>query len=417
LAPRVAIVASGSELVRGDRHDRNGPFLASSLLRLGFEPARITVVGDDPAELESALREGLDADLLVVSGGLGPTHDDRTVELLARAAGVGLHLEEPLREAIEELSRRIAARLNRPWRDFAEGVTKQAMLPDGAIWVGMVGTAPAVVLQRDSSVAVALAGPHRELQQLWPRVMETRRLQRLLGRGAARERRVLRFYGASESAVARSLADAGGEGDGVEVTICARDFELHVDLFVAAHGAARADEIERRLLDDLGGFLFAREEIDAAALVLRLLRERGLTLATAESCTGGLVGGRLTDVAGSSDVYLGGVVAYSDDVKREQLGVSAETLATHGAVSRETAAEMAQGVRERLGADVAVSVTGIAGPDGGSEEKPVGLVYLHASGPMGERSLRFDFPGDRETIRGRATVGALQLVRRLVTEL
>jgi nicotinamide-nucleotide amidase len=417
LAPRVAIVASGSELVRGDRYDRNGPFLASSLLRLGFEPARITVVGDEAAELEAALREGLDADLLVVSGGLGPTHDDRTVELLARAAEVGLHVEEPLREAIEQLSRRIAARLKRPWGDFAAGVTKQAMLPDGAIWVGMVGTAPAVVLERGSSVAVALPGPPRELQELWPRVLETPPLQRLLRRAEPRERRVLRFYGVSESAVARSLADAGGEGGGVEVTICARDFELHVDLFVRDGGSRRADEIERKLVDDLGSFLFVREEIDTAALVLQLLRKRGLTLATAESCTGGLVGARLTEVVGSSDVYVGGVVAYSDEVKREQLGVSAETLATHGAVSAETAAEMARGARVRLGAGVAVSVTGIAGPDGGTEEKPVGLVHLHASGPMGERSLRFDFPGDRETIRGRATVGALHLVRRLVTEL
>jgi nicotinamide-nucleotide amidase len=417
LAPRVAIVASGSELVRGDRNDRNGPFLAASLLGLGFEPARITVVGDDPAELETVLREGLEADLLVVSGGLGPTHDDRTVELLAHAAGVGLHVEEPLREAIEELSRRVASRLNRPWADFVDGITKQATLPDGALWVGMVGTAPAVVLEHGSRVAVALPGPPRELEQLWPRVLETAPLQALLRRANTRERRVLRFYGVSESAVARALADAGGEGDGVEVTICARDFELHVDLFVDPGGAARADELERRLTDDLGSFLFAREEVDTAELVLSLLRERGLTLATAESCTGGLVGARLTDVPGSSDVYVGGVVAYADQVKREQLGVPAELLATHGAVSAETAAAMAEGARTRLGADVAVSVTGIAGPGGGSEEKPVGLVHLHAVGPAGELSRRFDFPGDRETIRRRATVGALHLVRRLVTEL
>jgi competence/damage-inducible protein CinA-like protein len=417
LAPRVAIVASGSELVRGDRHDRNGPYLASSLLRLGFEPARITVVGDDPSELESALREGLEADLLVVSGGLGPTHDDRTVELLARAAGVGLHVEQPLQEAIDELSRRIAARLNRPWGDFVEGVTKQATLPDGALWVGMVGTAPAVVLEHGSRVAVALPGPPRELEQLWPRVLETAPLQRLLARARARERRVLRLYGVSESAVARSLADAGGDGDGVDVTICARDFELHVDLFVDDGGSARADEIERHLIDDLGSFLFAREEVGTAELVLGLLREQALTLATAESCTGGLVGARLTDVPGSSDVYVGGVVAYSDGLKRALLDVPADVLVAHGAVSAETAAAMAHGARGRLGADVAVSVTGIAGPGGGTDEKHVGLVHLHASGPMGERSRRFDFPGDRETIRRRATVGALHLVRTLVTEL
>jgi nicotinamide-nucleotide amidase len=417
LAPRVAIVASGSELVRGDRQDRNGPYLASSLLRLGFDPARITVVGDEPKELESALREGLEADLLVVSGGLGPTHDDRTVELLARAAGVGLHVEEPLRQAIEELSRRVAARLNRPWVDFVDGITKQATLPDGALWVGMVGTAPAVVLERDTRVAVALPGPPRELEQLWPRVLETAPLQRLLKRAQARERRVLRFYGVSESALARSLADAGGDGDGVDVTICARDFELHVDLFVDDGGSARADEIEQHLIEDVGSFLFAREEIGTAELVLGMLREQGLTLATAESCTGGLVGARLTDVPGSSDVYVGGVVAYSDDVKREQLGVPASVIATHGAVSAETAAAMAEGARERLGADVAVAVTGIAGPGGGSAEKPVGLVHLHAAGPTADRGRHFDFPGDRDTIRRRATVGALHLVRRLVTEL
>ncbi len=245
VALRAAIVASGSELVRGDRRDLNGPYLAASLLRLGFAPARITVVGDDPAELETAFQEGLTHDLLVVSGGLGPTHDDRTVELLARAAGVGLHVEEPLREAIEELSQRIAARLNRPYVDFADGVVKQATLPDGASWVGMVGTAPAVVLETGSCVAVALPGPPRELHQLWPQVLKTDPLVRLTARVSAPSRRALRFFGVSESAIARSLAAAGGDGDGVDVTICARDFELHVDLFVQ-DGADAARRHDRR---------------------------------------------------------------------------------------------------------------------------------------------------------------------------
>jgi nicotinamide-nucleotide amidase len=415
LAPRItsSIVASGSELVRGDRQDRNGPFLAASLLRLGIDPARITVVGDEPADLEAALREGLTHQLLVVSGGLGPTHDDRTIELLARAAGVGLHTDEGLVAQIEEISRRVAARLNRPYADFEHGVRKQATIPDGALIVGLAGTAPAVVLEVGEHVAVALPGPPRELQTLWPRALETEPMRRLLSRAQAPDRRVMRFYGASESEVARALAAAGGDGDGVEVTICARDFELHVDLFVQPGAEARAAEIEAGLESR---HLFSREETGTAELVLALLRERGLTLATAESCTGGLVSVRLTDVPGSSDVLVGGIVAYSNDVKAAQLGVPEEVLREHGAVSAETAAAMARGARERLGADIAVSVTGVAGPDGGTEEKPVGLVFLHASGPMGEQQLRFDFPGDRATIRGRAAVAALHLVRRLVAD-
>ncbi|HEY5294491.1 MAG TPA: CinA family nicotinamide mononucleotide deamidase-related protein [Gaiellaceae bacterium] len=412
---RSQIVASGSELVRGDRNDRNGPYLASSLLRLGIDPARITVVGDDPAELEGALREGLAADLLCVSGGLGPTHDDRTIELLARAAGLPLVVDDELRAAIEELSRRLAARLKRPYADFSEGVTKQATLPEGALWVGLVGTAPAVVLETGACVAVALPGPPRELQQLWPRVLETSPLRRLLERAHASERRVLRLYGVSESAVARSLAAAGGDGDGVEVTICARDFELHVDLIVEPGAEERANELERLLVQDAGRHLFSREEASTAELVLDRLRADGLTLATAESCTGGLVAARLTEVPGSSDVFLGSIVAYSNAVKASQLGVPQAVLDEHGAVSAETAEAMAHGIRARLGADLGVSVTGVAGPGGGTAEKPVGLVFLHASGPMGERTLRLDFPSDRETIRARSAVAALHLVRQLVT--
>jgi nicotinamide-nucleotide amidase len=413
---RAAIVASGSELVRGDRNDRNGPYLASSLLRLGIDPARITVVGDDPADLQAALAEGLSYDLLCISGGLGPTHDDRTIELLAAAAGVGLHVEAALRDGIEELSRRVAKRLGRPYTDFADGVTKQATLPDGALWVGLVGTAPAVVLVAGDCVAVALPGPPRELQALWPRVLETEPLRRLLERAQAPARSVLRFYGVSESAVAQSLAAAGGDGDGVDVTICARDFELHVDLFADPGAEERARAIADALVADAAPYLFSRDEVGTAELVLGLLRERGLTVATAESCTGGLVAGRLTDVPGSSDVFRGAIVAYDNELKEGLLGVDAALLAEHGAVSAEVAAAMARGARERLGVDVAVSVTGVAGPGGGSEEKPVGLVFLHASGPMGERDLRFSFPGDRETIRSRSAVAALHLVRQLVTE-
>jgi nicotinamide-nucleotide amidase len=203
----------------------------------------------------------------------------------------------------------------------------------------------------------------------------------------------------------------------VEATICARDFEIHVDLVVEPGAGSRAGELESELAARLEEYVFSRDPASIEEIVLSLCRERGLTLATAESCTGGLVSARLTSVPGSSDVFLGGIVSYANEVKASVLGVPEEVLRRHGAVSAEVAAAMAAGARARLGADLAVAVTGIAGPGGGTPEKPVGLVYVHASGPSRERAADFTAPGDRETVRGRAAVAALHLVRRLVTEL
>jgi nicotinamide-nucleotide amidase len=414
--PRAVIVVTGSELVRGDRTDLNGPFLASELLRLGLEPARIVIVGDREDELAGALAEGVRADLCVVSGGLGPTHDDRTVQLVARAAGVGLRLDDGLHSEIEGISRRFAERMGRPYVDFELGVRKQATIPEGALSLGLAGTAPGLVLERESSVVVVLPGPPAELQRLWTKALETEPVQRVLARTQAPELRQLRFFGASESAVAKALADAGGDGDGVEATICARDFEIHVDLVVDAGAERRADELTTGLVAPIERYLFSRDERRVEEIVLDLCRERGLTLATAESCTGGMVAQRLTSIPGSSAAFVGAIVAYADEVKSTELGVPAEVLERNGAVSSETAAAMAQGARERLGTDVAVAVTGIAGPDGGSDEKPVGLVYLHAVGPNGARGVDFVFPGDRESIRRRAAVTALHLVRRLLAQ-
>ena len=413
--PRGFVVVTGSELVRGDRRDLNGPFLASELLRLGLEPARISIVGDDPAELEAALREGLEAELCCVSGGLGPTHDDRTVELVARAAGRELVVDEALAAEIESISRAIAERLGRPYADFDQGVRKQATLVDGAVVVGIAGTAPALVLETEGGAVVVLPGPPSELRRLWPRALESGPVRKVLSRAREPERRVLRFYGASESEIARALEESGGEGGGVTATICAREFEIHVDLFVEEEGQARAGELVEGLRERAGRHLFVEDERPVEAMVLDACRKRGLTLATAESCTGGLVAARLTSVPGSSDVFLGAVVAYADDVKARELDVPVEVLERHGAVSAEAAAAMAAGARARLGADVAVSVTGVAGPGGGTPEKPVGLVYLHAEGPEGSLARRLDLPGDREAIRSRAAVAALHLVRMLLT--
>ncbi len=416
--PRAAILLTGSELVRGAIRDANGPFLARELTRLGLEPGRWTLVGDAPEELEAALRDALRADLCVVSGGLGPTHDDRTVELLARATGRALRVDTKLELEIEAVARAVAERLERPYEDLAVGVRKQASLPEGAVPLGLAGTAPALLLEHDGGrLAVTLPGPPGELRRLWPRVLEAEPVRALAARARRREQRVLRFFAVPESAVARAVERAGGEGDRLELTICARNFELEVDLLVSPGGEERAAAVEAALEAAFGDALFARDERPVAALLLDRCRELGLTLATAESCTGGLVGARLTDVAGASDVYLGGVVAYANRVKEGALGVPEEVLERHGAVSEETARALASGVRAALGADVGIAVTGVAGPGGGTQEKPVGLVHVAAEGPGGATAREFRFPGDREEIRERAAVMALHEARTLLERL
>ncbi len=413
--PRAAVVVTGSELVRGERTDRNGPFLAAEALRHGLEPARITIVGDNPAELEAALREGLEADACFVSGGLGPTHDDRTVEMLARAAGLELVVDEELEQQIGAVSRAVADRLRRPYGDFEAGVRKQATRPAPAGSLGLAGTAPGLVFRAPNGcVVVVLPGPPAELQRLWPNALVSEPVRELLAQTTPPDRRVLRLFGVSESAVARALEEAGGDGDGVEVTICAREFEIHVDLVVEPGADARADRLEAELAARLEKWVFSRDERSVEEHVLSLAHARGLTIATAESCTGGLVAARLTRVPGSSESFLGGVVAYADAVKTAELDVPQSVLAEHGAVSVEVAEAMADGARRRVGADLAVAVTGVAGPGGGTDEKPVGLVHLHVSGPDGSRARTLDVPGDREQVRARSTVTALHLLRQFL---
>jgi nicotinamide-nucleotide amidase len=411
---RAVVVLTGSELVRGDKADQNGAFLARELTSLGLEPARILMVGDDPAELEQALRDGLRADVCVLSGGLGPTHDDRTVELLARATARELLVDEALATEIETVARGIAERLGRPYADFVPGVRKQASLPAGARSLGLAGTAPAVLLEHDGRLAVALPGPPNELRRLWPRLLESDALRRVLAGADTPRRRTLRFFGPSESAIARVLEEAGGEGDGLEVTVCAHDLEIRVDLLQAAEGTEAAARVEWALREEFGEELFAEDERPVAELVLERCRGLGLTLAAAESCTGGLVSARLTDVAGSSDVFRGGVVAYSNEAKMSHLGVPAETLERHGAVSEEVALAMAEGARSELAADIGLATTGIAGPGGGTSEKPVGLVYLSVASPSASTTERVVLPGDREAVRARATALALHALRRLL---
>jgi nicotinamide-nucleotide amidase len=414
--PRAAVLVTGSELVRGGRSDENGPFLARELSSRGIEPERVSIIGDRPEQLEAALREALELDLVVTSGGLGPTHDDRTIELLARAAGREVVVDPDLEREIEGVVRGLAERFRRPYSELEPGVRKQATLPEGAMSLGLAGTAPGVLLQVGSTLAIALPGPPGELQRIWRNALERPELQEVLSRAQSPQHRVLRFFGLPESAVARVMEGAGGEAGVLEATICAHDLEVQVDLVVPPGGEEQAERLTAALREAHPRQLFAEDEQPVEAIVLQLARERGLKLGAAESCTGGLVSARLTSVPGASDVFLGGIVAYDNSVKTEELGVAPELLERNGAVSAETAAAMASGARRSLHADVAVSVTGVAGPEGGTPEKPVGLVFLHAETPEISHGVELRLPGDRDAVRRRAAASALHLLRRVLTQ-
>jgi nicotinamide-nucleotide amidase len=306
--------------------------------------------------------------------------------------------------------------MKRPYADFSEGVTKQATVPEPASILGLAGTAPGLVVVADGTPVVVLPGPPPELQRLWPRAFDVAAVQTVLERATVPLRRTLRLFGVGESQVAQAFREAGGDGDGLEVTICARDFEIHVDLVAEPGAEERMASLETALGEKLGRFLYSTDGRTVEELVLDRCRERNYSLATAESCTGGLIAARLTSVPGSTDVIVGGIVSYANEVKVEQLGVAPELIEEYGAVSAEVAEAMARGARDRFGVDVAVSVTGIAGPGGGTQEKPVGLVYFHAETPEGGRGSQFDFPGDRDSIRRRSVVASLHLVRRLLEQ-
>jgi nicotinamide-nucleotide amidase len=394
--------------------DENGPFLARELSSRGVEPERISVIGDRPEQLETALREALELDLVVTSGGLGPTHDDRTIELLGRAAGRELRVDEALEREIEGVVRGLAERFRRPYEEFEAGVRKQATLPEGGVSLGLAGTAPGVLLETGSAVAIALPGPPGELQRIWRTALERPELQAVFARANNPAHLILRFFGLPESAVAGVVAQAGGEAEGLEVTICAHDLEVQVDLVIPPGSDGQAERVAAALREAHPRALFAEDGQAIEEIVLELARGRGLTIGAAESCTGGLVSARLTSVPGSSDVFVGGVVAYDDRVKLDGLSVPAEVLEQHGAVSAETATAMAAGVRRALGVDIGVSVTGVAGPGGGTPQKPVGLVFIHAETPHASRGVELHLPGNRDAVRRRSAASALHLLRRVL---
>jgi len=417
---RAGIVVTGTEVLTGRIADRNGPWISEQLAQLGVDVAHILVVGDRPEDLESALRfmaaEGMD--LIVTSGGLGPTADDLTAELVARFAGVPLVLDEETEEKIAEILRGFARRFKFDEEAVLEANRKQAMIPEGSLPLDPVGTAPGLVVSVGERVVIVLPGPPRELQPMWPRAIESPPVQAILERATPLLGYTLRMFGIPESEIAKSLREIEADGvdlGTVEITTCLRRGEIEIDVRYRAGAAAVADSVRAGLADRHGRHLFSLDGETVDSQLARLLKDQKRRLAVAESCSAGLLAARITNLPGASAYFSGGVVSYSDEAKAELLGVDPELIDSHGAVSPEVAEAMSRGALERFGADVAVSITGIAGPDGGSEKKPVGYVCFHARLADGTAIARDPvIPGGREDIRERSALVAMHLMRTLL---
>jgi nicotinamide-nucleotide amidase len=423
---RAGIVVTGTEVLTGRVSDRNGPWLSDRLLELGVDVIAIAVVGDRPEDILTALRflasEGVA--LVVTSGGLGPTADDLTAAVVGRFQGREMVLDEALEGRVREILRPLMSR----WPDLdPEAVLvsnrKQAVIPEGAEILEPVGTAPGLVVAPadgvDGPTVVVLPGPPRELQPMWRAALAESPALRAALRDAVEYRRsMLRLFGIPESEIAatlRAAAQAGIELEPLEITTCLRRGEVEVVVRYEPGDADLYEELAAFVRDRHAGTLFSDDGTTVDEQVFALLSRARETIAVAESCTGGLLAARLTERAGASEVLLGGLVVYSDEAKIALAGVDPVLIAAHGAVSEEVAVALADGARRRLEADVGVGVTGIAGPGGGSDEKPVGLVWLSVSHRDGRRLTRsVTLPGTRADVRDRSTTVAMHLVRRLL---
>jgi nicotinamide-nucleotide amidase len=420
---RAGIVVTGTEVLTGRVQDRNGPWLSDRLLELGIDLAHITICGDRPEDMEAQLRfmaeQGMD--LVITSGGLGPTADDLTIQVVAEFTGRPLVHDPALEARIEEILRPMMRR----WRGVdpeavAAGTRKQATVPEGAAVLEPVGTAPGAVVAPASGsgpTVVVLPGPPRELHAMWPDAVETQTFRDAVAGRGQYDQHMLRLFGIPESEIAETLRVAereiGPEFSALEITTCLRRGEVEV---VVRHEPAAVGAWER-----LADLVAARHErtlfsTDGSSIddqVAELLA--GRRIAVAESCTGGLLAARLTERAGSSEYVMGGVVSYSNEAKVSLLGVDPGSIARVGAVSPEVASEMASGALERFGADTAVAITGVAGPGGGTEAKPVGYVCWSLKTSDGRELARdIRLPGDRAEVRDRSTTVALHLLRRLL---
>jgi nicotinamide-nucleotide amidase len=427
MSARAGIVVTGTEVLTGRVSDRNGPWLAERLRELGVDLAFTSIVGDRPQDMEAALRfmSGQGMDVVLTSGGLGPTADDLTAEVVGRFQGREMVLDPALEEAIAEIVAPLAKRWPNLDREaISASNRKQATIPAGATVLAPVGTAPGLVVPpaRDGAgpTVVVLPGPPRELRPMWGAAMETQALRDALAGATTYHQRTLRMFGIPESEIALTLREAEAEGvdlGALEVTTCLKRGEVEVVTRYEPSAQEAYDAFERVLRERHADTLFSDDGSTVDEQVARMLRASGQTVAVSESCTGGLLAARLTELPGSSDYMKGAVVAYSNDVKIALAAVPGELIERHGAVSEEVAEALADGARSQVGADLGLGLTGVAGPGGGSEEKPVGLVWISVAAPGETRVTRsVNLPGGRLDIRDRATTVAMHLLRRVLLE-
>ena len=405
---RVEIIAIGSELLTPEGGDTNSLYLTRELNRLGLEVQLKTTVGDEEGILVDAFKSALiRSDLIIATGGIGPTADDVTKQALCRAIGRQMTLDE---EVLTYLKDRFARRR----KPFPPHFQQQAMVPQGSLVLkNPAGTAPGVWVRENQRNVILLPGVPQEMEYVFQNSVLPR-LQEILKEPQILDRRVFKVVGLTESEVDQLLQEEIAELKG-NLVLLAGWGEIEIHLKVRGKDRGETERIfngyEAHLRKKLGSRLLGEGEVTLEGVVGELLRKRGATLAVAESCTGGLLGSRITDVSGSSDYFKRGIVAYSNDAKIEELGVSQELIESHGAVSAEVAKAMAEGVRRFSRTDYGIGITGIAGPTGGTREKPIGLVYIGIASEQGTKVERCFFLGGRKMIKFHSTQKALDMLR------
>ena len=407
--PAAAVLLTGSELLDGRTRDRNGHYLGGTLAASGFRVEHVVLAPDDPGVLRRDLRFLLDQRpaLLVTSGGLGTTHDDLTAATIAEITGNALASDPEALRMVTATTRRVAARRGLAFDELLPAMARQALLPRGSRAIAPAGVAPGFALRHEATAIVALPGVPWELETMWPGVLAASAADAGV---APAGRLTMRLYGWGEVQVA-ALLEATST-DRLRLGITAADGEVTVTAGYDADDRAAAGQADALAAALRVAPVFSDDGRSIDLVVADLLRGQAATVALAESCTGGLLGGRLTELPGSSDYVLGGALVYADAAKREMLGVPAALLASEGAVSEPVARAMADGVRLRLGATYGLGVTGIAGPGGATPDKPVGLVFIGCAGPAGTVVRRHEFPGDRATVRAWSVTSALHQLRR-----